>query len=1231
MCLLGAANETASSLSYNFKQISYEQGLPGINLRDQIQDKHGIMWICIESIGLCQYDGHKFELYQHQSNDSTSISSNFVNKVVEDHAGLLWIATDNGLNSYNKHTNKFTRYFNDDTDPASIPSNICRSLFVDSRGHVWVGTENGLAVKESENGGFKRFLWKSDTTMTNNLLSILSFEEQSNGIFWLGSSEGLIKFDPVTGQFRMWNDAVNKNNAPIHMRILDLLPDGDFLWLATHRGLDRFNLKTETFERWYFHPHDQYHLENQGINALMKDQHGNIWVGTYTRGLLIIDKETQDYQRITRESKTDYPLKSDHIRYIYQDRQGMIWIGTKFEGVFKYNENVNVFNHWPKEYLSLLPLKYTFLLSFFEDQTGDMWLGSKLDGLYHVDKQTGEITNYQHQVNNPKTLSSNRIQAILMDSENRIWIGTEAGLNLMINDQFITCSNRQINALFEDKTGSIWVGTLNGLFKIDEEKQKLIRHEPDENVHFFQNDQLEIMQIFEDHKATLWFSTRFNGLHSYQYETGDYRHLQHSGENQPFEISDNMTRAIHEDHQGRLWIGTKSQGINLLDRKSGQSLQYTMKDGLPSNMILCIEEDNDGHLWLGTHSGISRFDTQNYTFTNYNSDYGLQSNISEINASFKLNTGDLLFGGNNGFNVFSPGKIKKNKNIAPLLITSIKIDNQRIKSYLNQTEYIDIRYKENLISFEFTLTDYNNPYRHQYAVMLSGIDKDWQMLGNRNFVSYSNLPPGKYQFKLRGANEFGSWSDPAVSVNLKVLTPAYQQLWFKVLAFLLFIFFVILAIYQMKRRQTTLERLINERTKKLEVAYKELLNKNSRIRQQNRQIEQHHNELEQKVAERTRDLELAKQKAEEADRLKSSFLANMSHEIRTPLNAITGFSALVSSDMYSSERKNRYVELIKANTSALLKLVEDLLDISRIEAGQLKIDKEPFDFSEMIQEVFLQYKEEIEKKNEEKGVSLSLSNLLPQGTVLIINSDKLRIKQVLNNLLNNAIKFTSKGYIEIGYRIEEKKVIIWVSDSGIGIHQNDLESIFNRFTKIENQSKTYRGTGLGLSISKSLVNMLGGNIWVESEPESGSTFYIELPGLVRISQQAEKRGMHPVENINIHGKSILIIEEEKSNFILLKSYLAGTGVKLIWVNDYQSAVDKIAASHFNLIVIDIRLNGYQLLNYIKQLKIETPLIAQTAYATAEDQKRLSKAGFNDYLIKPFTKETLINKLARFAD
>jgi signal transduction histidine kinase/ligand-binding sensor domain-containing protein/CheY-like chemotaxis protein len=1232
-CLFhGHAYAYLQNNTYSFKQISYENGLPGLNIRDLHQDKDGFLWIGLESVGLCKYDGHSFMLYQQNDEDKKSLSSNYVNKIEEDSSGNLWIATDYGLNQFNKHQNKFIHYFLNTEQNNSLTNNICLTVFIDSKNNILVGTENGLSVKKNHHNAFEQHLNRKDDISLNRI-SVHAIYENHNQHYWLGTSAGLIKFNLETGHYRVYTEESLKNNSKEHSSnntILDIIADKyGYLWIATQKGIKLFDLNNEKFTKLnLIDKKNGADIINESVNELMVDDKGKLWAGTSSDGIIVIDPKTRKFFSINKETKSSTPIKSNHIRSIFQDKTGLIWIGTKFEGLFMLNTPHNLFE-WPPRFNCMLPLKNKYILSVSSLNDQIIWVGTKEEGLFKVNCKTKSITNY-----NPDTkikINSNRIQYIYQDNSNNLWVGTDNGLNYYDKQtsQFIKYGNQSINRISEDRSKRIWVGTSTGMFIYDNKSDNLKRFYSNSNPDFFSSPNIDIMNIYHDRNNSMWIATRYGPLYKYSFQTDKLETypLSKTDQQVPSKI---MARAFHEDMYGNFWIGTKSNGLLLMNKQTGKYSKLNIKNGLPGSMVLCIEEDNNSQLWLGTNNGISSINIKDTSVSNYNSYNGVTSNISETAASYFFNSGDLFFGGYNGFNIFTPSKFVINKYDLSPVINSVQLDDTILYINNQSIKPVIIKHKNSSIRFSFTLPDYKKQFRHNFYVMLEGSENRWRDIGSQNMISYTNLKPGDYVFKIKASNEANITSNIA-AIKVKIESAFYQTTAFKALVVALILLVLTVIIYAIKTRQEKLKKVISERTQKLETAYKELLNKNTYIREQNRQIERHHNELEQKVAERTHDLEIAKRKAEESDRLKSAFLANMSHEVRTPLNAITGFSTLVCNESANNERKQKYVDIIKSNTTSLLKLVEDILDISKIEAKQLKIEKVRFDINSMIININTIFQQEIASKKGNKIKLLLKRNSAP-NTNLLFYSDPVRIKQIFENLLSNAIKFTSSGEIELGYKIKNQRILFWVSDTGIGIKPEDLKYIFNRFTKVESDNAIYRGTGLGLSISRSLVDMLNGNIWVESEINKGSTFFFEIPGDIEIkTNQYQSKISNASYNFYFSDKKILIVEDERSNYILVQSFLMKTNASTTWAHNGSMAIEHCQSTKYDIILMDIRMpiiDGYETFRQIRKLDPHVPVIAQTAYASPDEKQIIRKAGFNDYIVKPYSKDDILKKIAQ---
>jgi signal transduction histidine kinase/ligand-binding sensor domain-containing protein len=1103
---------------------------PGESIQCIYEDQLGILWLGIESTGLVKFDGKTYTIYKNDPDDSTSITSNYPVKITEDKDGHLWVATHDGLNKFDRHKGTFKRYLHSETDTLSLSSNTVKDIVKDGDDRLWIATSNGINVFQPATESFLRLLHNADPSMPANDNEIGDLHIDGDQNIWIGTIlNGLFlipsetykqphqnwalplnDYGPTkTSGIQNWKNTVEKRGVNAIRSMTS--SHSDTLWIASQSGLFYFLKKEHQFHPFKFQKPGHRKLNQSTFLSVLIDSDQNLWAGSSNDGLVIINLKNQQVSHLDTENYITNQLKSNAIREILESRNGLIWITTKFGGLHYYDKRQKTFPLIRKGETPEQGLSHEFVLSVFEDSQNNIWVGTKGGGLNRYNREKDQFIWYQAD-DKPGSISGNRIESITEDKNGVLWIATENGI--LSKEKSETDFSQHMNIHGRNfhitKDHHMWIGTSNGLYRFSLEG-KAPSPLPTKHTYFFDvESNIGITRVFEDSHKVLWIATTNNGLFEYHADT-DSLIIHSKNENNPQSISGNQVRAIHEDQKGRLWIGTKSDGLNLYERETGHFIHKSTPATLPSNTVYHILEDSIGNLWMGTHSGITKYDPESENFINFALHHGLQGLIFDINAHAKTHDGFMLMGGAMGLNFFNPMEIEYVPFEAPLIISKFEIFNNIEAIDIDHTKYFELEKSSNYISFEFALLDFTKPETNTYAYQLEPFDQDWIYSGTRNFATYTNLPPGSYKFRLKGANSDEVWTSDVLEVELFIPAPFWEKPWFIPAGFLIAIGLFVMAWYikvnTTKRREALLKQEVNQRTKDLFDAYNQLEASNEqiekhntalrqqrdRISRQNLELKIHRQNLELMVADRTRDLEKAKQKAEESDHLKSAFLANMSHEIRTPLNAIMGFIDLLEADEFDMEERKQMNAIIQSNSTALLQLINDIIDISIIEANQVVIRKQNVKFHAFLDEIELHYKTNRDAKT--KGIPI-VKSLPADDRDLILHTDQGRVKQIFSNLINNAIKFTDQGSITFGFEYSDDptKITCFVKDTGIGISKENRKKLFQRFHKIEPMSsRVHRGTGLGLSISKNLCELLGGKIWLESEPEKGSTFYFTLP------------------------------------------------------------------------------------------------------------------------------------------
>lgn len=1238
----------AQEKRYKFDHLNVEHGLSQSTVNYILKDSQGYIWFATND-GLNRYDGYEFTVYRHNPLDTTSLNDNKVYCIREDAKRNLWIGTPSGLNRYIRKYDRFQRIPSQTTEK-KLDNLFVRTILIDSKQRIWIGSfGSGLSRYDTT---INRFILynpeiNGKQVENNNLQNVFSIIEDRKHTLWFGAlSKGIYKFSPETNEaifFPFDKQEVPNSNAAYGKSLYESL-DGN-LWVCSEGdGIYRMNNQSNTFQHYEYET-GKNSLSNNIVKDILEVQPGIFWIATDGGGINIFNEKNQSFSYLKYDITNQNSLSSNAIYTIYKDNN-IYWIGTFGGGVSIFDGNKKRFVHHTQNSHNPNGLSHKAVLSFCEAQNGKIWIGTDGGGLNLFNPKTNRYKHYKNEINNPYSISSNVITSIVKDSKAGIWIGTYlGGLNYFDKkkQRFIhyknnpNDSNSLINnnvwTIIEDKDNNLWIGTLGGLELFDRKNKKFIHYNyKDEEETFYK---YRVTTLLEDSKGTIWIGGK--GLRILDKENKCIVPLKKGKEEnlQNYDI-----RALFEDTKNNVWIGTEGGGLYKYNRTNNSFKSYTTQNGLPNDAIHEILEDKNGNLWISTNHGISKLNPTKETFRNYDVNDGLQSNQFSYSAALKASDGRMFFGGINGFNTFFPDSIKDNPFKPPIVITNLTILNKPIKigaegsplqKHISETDKITLTHEQSVFTLEFKALNYTSPQKNKYAIKLEGFDKEWIDYGERRFVSYTNLPPGKYIFKVKGSNNDGVWNREGTSLNIEILPPYWKTLW----AYLIYIF--ILAVMLLSFRRFLLART------------------------------QLKNDL------KIKDLE--KRKIEEVNQLKLRFYTNVSHEFKTPLTLIVGpIEKLLQNEKNNNFVKKQY-ELINRNAERLLRLINQLMDFRKIETGNMTLLASKNNIVDFLRQIKTAFNDFAERHNIKFEFITDT-----QVAELWFDTDKL--EKVFYNLLSNAFKFTHDyGKITIrlktnndessksGIRLKNKKntakyVTIEVEDTGQGISRERLPKIFDRFYQIQSNSlKTnleQQGTGIGLALTKSLVELHRGNIEVKSKTGIGTCFTINLPlGNKHLNssetiKKTDNRQYSRQSDISLFLKELdtdtntdIDIKTEEEGFenetrdalpkILivednadLRAFLRQCLEKKYQVLDAENgkiALEAARTENPDLIISDIMMPEMDGIQFCKEVKQDIeishiPIILLTALSAEEYKLKGYDTGADDYITKPFNSKIL---------
>ena len=1252
-CCLQFGNVNVFAQEIVFNHLTVEYGLSSNKVNTVIQDRTGFIWFGTED-GLNRYDGYNFKIFRHDPSNPNSLSGNSIWSLMEDHIGNIWIGTKGGvLNRFDPTTEQFTRWAikSDITEENSV-----KFIYEDSKRNIWIGSyKDGLYRLNTSTNKIDHWSSNKDDVKSLSHNYVNAIIEDTEGNILIGTYNGLCKFNPdlsLKGFERFYYNPENQNSLSDNLiwGLSKSLIDPKFIWIGTLNNLTRYNSVMSTFERIEIpNPANlQYGTGVGGAIEEVVEDKKIIWADSYA-GLLRINLNAGETTRFIHEENDSKSLISNQINKIIKDRSGVIWIATE-NGISFITPKSNLFNSIApgstnSNVLSILKKKNITAISISGENR--ILIGT-MDGLYSL-----EDIRVKPQLRRLNEFKDFHIWSIASGSEGELWVGTYGrGLkeynskSKKITNQNLSHPKIQTQSLYYNKSlltdskNNIWVGYWGvGVARINLETRNydVWLSDPENSKSLSHND---VWVIKEDRLGRIWLGTTGGGLNLFEDINGGMFHNWFKKNGGPNSLSSNNIYSICESRNGKysadknitvLWIGTNN-GLNqfiIKNKNNNQNLyefdveinSYTVKDGLPDNSVNSILEDDDGNIWLGTGSGISFFDVTQKHFTNFSSADGLNGTEMNYEAALKLANGVMLFGSTKGLNIFDPKKINLSSYKPSVVITDFQIFNRSVKigqnsplkESITNTKEIELNYNQDVFSFEFAALDYNSPWSIQYAYQLEGFDADWIASGKRRFVTYTNLDPDNYTFKVKATNADGIWSDEYASIKIKVNPPWWKSFW----AYVLYLVTIAVSLYGIRRFGLNRTRLQGELKMR----------------------------------------EFESQKFREIENMKSRFFANLSHEFRTPLMLIKGPLEQLKNGRVKGNPQN-YYDLIYRNTENLNNLIDQLLELTQLEVEAIPIRAGKENLISLLRGMFYSFESIANQKN------ISIEFISDEKSICAwIDRDKL--EKIVNNILSNSFKFTpTEGLISLSVKTiklgNENFAVVKISDTGIGIPKDKLNSIFDRFYQVDDSSgRAYAGSGIGLSLVKELVELHKWQINIESEIAKGTAFILTIPlsdsylsDKQKIQEENNSNGVSAdlnkttnhqnditllndsvgIQNLydddqilsngfKNHNPSILVVEDSSDvrEYIF---FLFKEDYNIIQAENGEEGLRIAAQLMPDLIISDIMMPGMDGIEFCKCIKTDfqtshIPVILLTAKTSQASKIEGLEIGADDYLTKPF--------------
>ena len=1234
LCWLFLLSEiSAQAPNLRFTHLDEGLGLANNSCFTTFADSKGYIWIGTLN-GLSRYEGHQFRNFRNEEDDSSSIGGNVVMDITEDKKGHLWVATlGGGLNRFDPETETFTSFVQDYSNPRSISGNDVNCIYKEEGDNMWLGTfRNGLNFFDQEKGTFQHYQLNDslaadfESFRKNSVLNITGDHDDPN-ILWLAANDGLYRFNKKTARLSHYPSTREGTSG---MSCHSLLSDEQGkLWAGTYGGgVVLFDTKYFSWNYYPVSPQD-WKEKSSTTNIVLhiaRKSTDELWVSTKNQGLLIFDTKERHFIPLENNVSDPFTLQDIGCRHVLTDKENRIWVSTLSKGISLTTPSYNLFqNHGIAIQKCSEPQIMMTDFSWNSKLKSYFITGTSCSGIYSLDE------NYRQKIEiSVKGFPDNEqsFNTVLTDSWGNTWVGGKINLGnegrVISRPSFLryNAASKQLEAfshrlmsavpvqsyevtdIIEDKNAKIWLATKGGgLIKLDLQNDTLIQYIQPANAQGSVNSNITINEIIEDRQGYIWLATSENSVFRFDPKQGSFLHFPVS----PKGIRQQFVRSVSQDKNGMIWIGTSDRGIQLLNPTLGPE-QEMKTMAISSKRIVKIVSDQSNHTWVITESGLVQYDFNKQHFVEYNEKDGIINSVTNLSQGMAFIEGKGIFVGlYNHFCQVNPDSLYFDQEPPVLKFTSFKIFEKQVffEKSINYLDRIILDYKDNFFTINFASLNYTRPEKNLFAYKLEGFDPDWIYPSDqRHFANYTRVPAGDYVFKVKGANNNGIWNEDPIELNIIVRPPWWLSWW----GYLIWFFLATVLGYGIHTYQK----------RKLLLDFKMKMQADEALR------------------------------LREIDELKTKLYANITHEFRTPLTLILG--PVTQALKHSKQLSAASLDLIQRNGRQLLRLINEILDLSKLEEGEMKTFFVRGDIITLLRcmvEPFEPYARSNQK----------LLTFRSSLTSLEMDYDKQKLHDILSNLLSNALKFTREGdTIEVCAGQAGGELMITVKDSGPGIAGEDLAFLFDRFQQAETGRPTtsIKGSGIGLSLTKQLVELLGGRIKVDSQFGEGSMFSVWLPIHLQATQkdedfisanmalpvplQAAPKIKKDIEPRPVAGKDpvrVLIVEDTPDLAQYIASCLPET-YQISFAENGQIGIDRAMEEVPDIVISDVMMpekDGFELCQTLKNevLTSHIPIILLTALADANARVMGLRRGADAYLAKPFDEEELQVRIVKLLE